>query len=241
MNATKVILHFLGEQHGKGPVDQLFGWGCAWIENYIQEAPIYGLQDLLKCYKAGAQDMVNTDPDGPKFHIQRFDPGETRPQPRTFFQCPNFLVTRTYCLKADFNAALVHPIRLTNKVFTDANGTSLQNWTIEEKNTEELDDEGNLLPKSWRRGFWSGDPSWLGAGPEPGDVNEVVRRHLAQKHIVPPVLHRRDDPEHLLSQAASRLRKAATKKKRQTQSLRAQPSSSSSGSSSSSSSTSAAP
>ena len=69
-------------------MDQLFGWGCAWIESYIQEAPIYGMKDLLKCYKAGAQDMVDTDPDGPKFHIQRFDPGENRPQPRTFFQRP---------------------------------------------------------------------------------------------------------------------------------------------------------
>ena len=72
-------------------------------------------------------------------------------------------------------------------------------------------------------------------------MNEVVRRHLAQKHLAPPVLHQRDDPEHLLSEAASRLRKAATKKKRQTQSLHPQPSSSSTGSSSSSSSTSDAP
>ncbi|CAK9035001.1 unnamed protein product [Durusdinium trenchii] len=36
-------------------------------------------KDLLQCYRAGAQAMVNSDPAGPKFHIESFDPGEFRP------------------------------------------------------------------------------------------------------------------------------------------------------------------
>lgn len=54
-----VSLRFLGEQHGKGLVDRLFGWTCAWIEGYLQQQPVYALQNLLACYKAGAQDMAN--------------------------------------------------------------------------------------------------------------------------------------------------------------------------------------
>ena len=89
--SAKVTLHFLGgEQHGKGGVDQLFGWGCAWIESFLQEHPIQNLQDLLKCYRAGAQDMVNIDPNGPKFHIGKFDPGDERPQPRHVFPMSQF-------------------------------------------------------------------------------------------------------------------------------------------------------
>ncbi|CAK9085446.1 Voltage-dependent N-type calcium channel subunit alpha-1B, partial [Durusdinium trenchii] len=153
---SKVTLHFLGEQHGKGPVDRLFGWTCAWIEAFLQDRPIYGLQDLLACYRAGAQEMVNTDPPRPKFHIAKFDPGVTRPETRTYFQCPNLLITRTYCLKA---VATPRSIRLTNNVFSDAQGEEIGNWEIEPRTMNEDDVES----KTWRRTFWSGEKSspWL--------------------------------------------------------------------------------
>jgi len=230
-----VQLHF--EQHGKGPVDQLFGWGCAWIESFIQRHPINGLNDLLACYKAGAQDMVNSDPQGPKFHIQKFDPGETRPVRRTFFQCPNFLITRTYCLKATHRQAHPPGIQITNSVFSDAVGEPLRHWTVEERGVAEPDEHGEIVSIAWRRGFWTGERSWESPGPEPGDINELVRRHMAQKNLPPqlPVILQKDERV-LVARAAARLEKAGAKKRRQTEALRESSSSDTSSSSSSTSS-----
>ena len=164
-----------GEQHGKG-LDRLLGWGCAWIEAFLQDQPIYGLADLLRCYKAGAQDMVNTNPHGPRFNIQKFDPGTERPLPRMFFQCGNCLVTRTYCMKAG--------LRILDKTFGDNDGgTELHNWWLNER---DIDNEGAPTSNTWRRGFWSGDRSWENEGPLPGTVNEVTRRHADQKHLQTP-------------------------------------------------------
>jgi hypothetical protein len=237
--SAKVTLHFLGEQHGKGGVDQLFGWGCAWIESFLQEHPIQNLQDLLKCYRAGAQDMVNIDPNGPKFHIGKFDPGDERPQPRHVFQCPNFLVTRTYCLKAELMRGYAHGIRIVNKVFTDSDGQLLRHWGIEDKNIQEpaADDEQPQV-QTWRRGFWPGERSWEGQGPLPGDVNELVRRHADQKTFLPQELPDLHSEEALLSRAVARLQKKADKKRRQTAALADAISNSSSSSSSSSASSS---
>ena len=208
----KVTLHFLGEQHGKGPVDQLFGWTCAWIESFLQNKPIYGIQDLLQCYKKGAQDMVDTDPQGPKFHIMKFDPGEDRPLTRSFFQCPDFLITRTYCLHAELVQNAPNGLRIRNNVFSDSHGDLLRHWHVE---VRDRDEEDQPMPQAWRRGFWQGERPWEQKGPKPGDINEFVRRHLAQKHTRPPQQHDADNEvDVLLLRAAARLQKAATKKRR---------------------------
>lgn len=102
-------------------------------------------------------------------------------------------------------------------------------------NLQDVDDDGNPMPKAWRRGFWTGEPTWQGTGPQPGDINEVVRRHVAQKAVLPPgPISAHSEIDDLLSSAAMRLRKAAAKKKRQAKALRVSSSSDSSTSSSSS-------
>lgn len=243
-------MHFQGEQHGKGPVDRLFGWGCAWIEDFLQKQPIHGLRDLVQCYRSGAQYMVNSDPTGPKFHIEAFDPGELRPETRTFFQRPGFLITRTYCLHTDFVPGYAHGIRLKNKLFSDSEGAVLHGWFIGTRNQaapadEEPDiadnnadgDDSAPDPKKWRRGFWNSEKTWEGSGPKPGQINEIVRRHGSQKSAPPPVLRPfRSEVEKALSAAALRLRNAAAKKRRQTACLRQAASDSSSSSDASNSS-----
>ena len=245
-------MHFQGEQHGKGPVDQLFGWGCCWIEDFLQQKPIHGLKDLIQCYRAGAQAMVNSDPDGPKFYVAEFDPGEYRPDTRTFFHCPGFLITRTYCLHTDLAPDCARGIRPRNKLFSDSQGKVLTGWFIETRQhaggEEEQQGEGDehvedvgADPKKWRRGFWNYERSWEGTGPKPGEINEVVRRHIAQKSAPPVEKPFRSEIEKALSAAALRLQNAAIKKRRQSASLRhaaaaASASSSSSSSTSSSSS-----
>jgi hypothetical protein len=236
-----VAVHFQGEQHGKGPVDRLFGWGCAWIDDFLQEAPIHGIGDLVLCYRKGAQHMVNVDPNGPKFHIESFDPGELRPEKRTFFYCSGFLITRTYCLTSTRARGYARGLRIVNKVFSNCVGQELRGWTIEER-TGELadgdmevveDDSGQPAPqetaKRWRRGFYQGEKSWEKEGPKPGDVNEVVRRYASQKSAWPaPARLPQSELERALSSAALRLEKAAAKKRRQTEALRVVESSSSS-------------
>lgn len=235
-------MHFQGEQHGKGPVDRLFGWGCSWIEDFLQRKPIHGIKDLIACYKAGAQYMVNSDPDGPKFHVEQFDPGETRPAPRWCLNCPGFLITRTYCMQADLTGNSRFPIRIKNNVFSDSNGEVLRGWEVQRRGEGaggEEDEEDEAPSKFWRRGFWNAEKSWEGTGPKPGDVNEVVRRHAAQKAVQPPAPRPfQSDIDRALSSAALRLQQAALKKRRQHQHLQANRTAASSSSSSSSTSSS---
>ena len=132
-----------------------------------------------------------------------------------------------------------HGLRITNKIFTDATGQTLRHWDVIEK-AEGVDEDGAALSKTWRRGFWSGERPWETSGPKAGQINELVRRHLAQKHLEPPVRPEpADEMETLLTRAAARLQGAATKKRRQATALRVSsdklPSSSSSSSSSNSS------
>ena len=209
------------------------------MEDFIQQQPIHGIQDLVSCYKKGAQSMVNSDPMGPKFHIAAFDPGEFRPQQRTFFWCPNFLVTRTYCLHSRYQSG--QSLCITNKVFSDSAGKVLQGWSIDNQLPEGPQGEeqelvgaaGDNTGHRWRRGFWNAERTWEGTGPQPGDVNEIVRRHMHQKHAGPPMPRIvQSDLDKSLSAAARRARKAAIKKKRQYRHLRGKSPTSSSSSSS---------
>ena len=186
--------------------------------------------------------MVNADPQGPKFHIEAFDPGEMRPEHRSFLYCSGFLITRTYCLHAHLRSA--RSLQITNKVFSDSQGALLQGWHVESQVPE---DEEDVAPaegaqggaRRWRRGFWNAERTWEGTGPKPGDINEVVRRHLQQKEIQPPAPRAiQSDLERSLSATALRLRNNSAKKRRQDRHLRGRPIDSSSASSSSSSSSS---
>ena len=163
--------------------------------------------------------MVDIDPQGPKFHIMKFDSGETRPLTRSFFQCPDFLITRTYCCtKKEFKLP-PNGLRIRNNLFSDSHGDLLRHWHVE---VRDRDDEGQPMPQDWRRGFWQGERPWEQKGPKPGDINELVRRRLAQKQARPPQQNDADNEvDVLLSRAAARLQKAATKKHRQAEALKA--------------------
>ena len=189
--------------------------------------------------------MVNADPLGPKFHIEQFEPGEFRPNVRTFFYAPGFLITRTYALKAERVAGFHSGLRVKNKVFSNCEGDLLHGWTIEERRgilaEDDVDADAPLEPepeaqgKRWRRGYWDAERSWEQEGPSPGDVNAIVRRHSAQKsHWPAPAPVPTSEIDKALSAAAQRLRTNSVKKRRQAQSLKVQaPESSTSNSSSS--------
>ena len=58
---------YLGEQHGKGACDRLFGWTNEWLQRYLQEKPIHGIKDLVQAYRSGSTAMAQMDPSGAAF------------------------------------------------------------------------------------------------------------------------------------------------------------------------------
>ena len=99
----------------------------------------------------------------------------------------------------DFSPGRAYGIRLKNKLFSDSPGADLHGWSIATKRLADVaEDEGDIEeiageendapdPKKLRRGFWKSEKFWEGTGPLPGVINEVVRRHTAQKQAPPPV------------------------------------------------------
>ena len=133
----------------------------------------------------------------------------------------------------DFSPGRAYGIRLKNKLFSDSPGADLHGWSIATKRLADVaEEEGDIEeiagdendapdPKKWRRGFWKSEKSWEGTGPLPGVINEVVRRHTAQKQAPPPVRKPfRSEVEKALSAAALRLQTSAAKKRRQSARLR---------------------
>ena len=225
-----VHLLYLGEQHGKGACDRLFGWTNEWLVSYIQKLPIHGLQHLVDAYSKGAERMMREDPSGAKFVIKSFDPGEKRPSRRSSFQCPGFKITRTYSLTSQPNKHASSGVSIHDNVFSDISAKeSLSSWTISEFTTP-LDNE------VWRRGYYDKPRAWETVGPQAGDVTELTRKFTSQKaHKSSSMPLPKRSLEEKLSSHARALSKGAVKKRRQLRALRGSAGGTSSSSSSSSS------
>lgn len=231
---VKVQVLYLGEQHGKGSCDRLFGWTNVWLKNYIQLRPVHGITDLVDAYKQGGAKMMSADPTGPVFVVGIFEPGEVRPNPRFALACPCIKITRTYSLSAELNRYAASGVTMKNNVFSDLTATeSLHPWKIDEIVAEE--------PEHWRRGYYDKPRAWESVGPQAGDVNEVTRKHSAQKTFLATAMPRpKRSIEEKLSAKARALSRQAAKKRRQMAEVKKQAGSdNASGSSSSSSSSSA--
>ena len=226
----KIHVLYLGEQHGKGACDRLFGWTNDWLQQYIQAAPVHGIQDLLKAFKDGSSTMMKKDPKGPLFVIEIFEPGKIRPSTRLSFTCTNLKISRTYSLSAELSRHAPLGVTVRNNVFSDLVAKeSLGPWSITE--TIAASDE------EWRRGYYDKVRTWEDIGPQPGDVTELTRKFAAQKGFQAAVMpNPKRSIEEKLSAKAQALSKQARKRKRQTDARK--PSAKSSSSSSSSGSTS---
>lgn len=226
-----VEVAWLGEQHGKSGVDRCFGWCNGWIQDYIQRLPIFGLDDLTKCFAAGAKHMMDEDPEGAKIAILKFAPGTMRPSDRFYLACDSFKISRTYSLIGRLSQYASAGVSVRNKVFSDLSGEDILAWTLQTHTPEE--------PEAWRAGFYDKPKSWEETGPQPGEANSITRRFTDQKHAAharmpssrPTFLQR-------CSAKALSLKRAAAKQKRKQRALRAPQEDSSDSSSSSSASSS---
>lgn len=227
----EVNLLFLAEQHGKGACDRLFGWTNEWLTSYLQRSPVHGLASLIDAYRKGSERMMREDPSGPKFLVQSYDPGKSRPGGRVSFQCPGFKVTRTYSLSAKPSTYASSGVSIRDNVFTDLTAKQpLTGWSISEITTP-------AEHEVWRRGYYDKPRAWEAVGPQAGDVNELTRKFLSQKtHRSANMPQPKRSLEEKLSAHARTLSKASVKKRRQLRALRQASANETSSSSSSSSS-----
>jgi hypothetical protein len=177
VKTLKLQVHvlYLGEQHGKGACDRLFGWTNEWLTVYVQHSPVHGLPSLVDAYSRGAERMMREDPTGPKFLIKTFDPGEKRPSSRNTFQCPGFKITRTYSLSAKLSVYSSSGVSIRDNVFSDMSATEiLSGWSIADFVTP-------LENEVWRRGYYDKPRAWESVGPQAGDVTELTRKFASQK------------------------------------------------------------
>lgn len=229
---VKVHVMYLGEQHGKGACDRLFGWTNEWLQRYLQEKPTHCIKDLVQAYRSGSTATAQMDPSSAAFLVHSFDPGQSRPSRRLFFNCSTLKISRTYSLSAEPNSLAPSGITIRNNVFSDlVSNQSLGPWSIGETIPED--------EEQWRRGYYDKPRSWKELGPQAGDVNELTRKYTAQKpfksHAMPA---QKGSLEEKLSAKARTLSKQARKRRRQQAALKADGSGSSSTSSSSTSSSS---
>lgn len=214
----EVSVLYLAEQHGKGACDRLFGWSRVWISRFIQENPIYRMEDLIRCYSQGAQTMQRDEPSGPAILISAYDPGKHRPSKRSALVVPSLKITRTYSLTATLDPYHHCGVRIVNNVFTDLmpQGSRLSPVHIEDTVSSEL--------VEWRRGYYDKPRSWEQEGAGPGDENDITRKFAAQKSFTPIVdLAPKPTLEERIAAKTLQLSKNSSKKKRQHANLIAQP------------------
>lgn len=227
---------FLGEQHGKGACDRLFGWTNSWLMEFLQQKPIHGLRDAVQALRSGGAGRMRKNPRGAAYLTEVFEPGEARPSKRKSLACAHLKITRTYSLTSTPNRHSSAGVTIRNNVFSDLTAKeSLGQWSI----TESLAEEQEL----WRRGYYDKPRSWEQAGPQAGDENQLTRKFASQKSFASTSMPRpKRSLEDKLSAKAKALSRQATKRRRRREEQQRQaaeaPEDSSSSSSSSESSTS---
>lgn len=181
----KVLIRFLGEQHGKSILDKMFGWtgthSSGWLGKYARKQPILDLNGMVRALQAGAQEQKRKDPLGPNWIVKKMLYPETKTAERNFLYGGSLKITRTYALDAEpYTGSLPNasPI-LFNRVFADsADRVRVSDWSVE---TVRDDD-----PQPWRKAFFEGAKDWEQGPPDWQNEHHLKRVYEAQKNKLPP-------------------------------------------------------
>ncbi|CAJ1379929.1 unnamed protein product [Effrenium voratum] len=177
-----VRVNFLGEQHGKSLLDGAFGTTGmhGWLGRYALKKPIHSLDHLLTAFKAGADEAMALDPEGPRWLCEKVDFGTHRASEVGLFVSTGFKITRTYCMMALKPASRAKKPVVHNLVFSDiaipAEGA--MSYQIQMHTREE--------PLEWKRSYLEGEKTWELEPPNPGDTTQLCRKHESQKARPPP-------------------------------------------------------
>ena len=175
---------WLGEQHGKSILDEMFGWTgvhrSGWLGKYVQTAPIYNLEDMVKAFRKGAAAQVKKDPKGPKWIVKHVPYPELKANIRHFLYAPSMKISRTYAVDAEpyRGRANVSP-PLFNRVFADCSQRQkVTDWRIETLEVES--------PDAWRKSFFDGTKDWENEPPDWNADHHLKRVFEVQKNKLPP-------------------------------------------------------
>ncbi|CAE6918052.1 unnamed protein product, partial [Symbiodinium sp. CCMP2456] len=153
-----VFIRWLGEQHGKGVLDQQFGLAGThkhgWIGQFAREGPIYSIDDMCKALQQGADRQMKKYPDGPRYIVRKIEYPTNKATLRHFLYADSLKISRTYALEAEpyQGQARVQPA-LWNRVFA---------------------------------AFFEGAAEWLQAPPDPHKDHHLKRVFEQQKGVPPP-------------------------------------------------------
>ena len=181
----KVFIRWLGEQHGKGILDQFFGVSGThrngWLGQYAAKKPIYNIDDVVAALKAGAQSKMEKDTDGPRFIVRKIEYPEHKSTLRHFLYANSLKISRTYALEAEpYRGRANWPPSLWNTTFADVQRRHrVSDWRVECLDTS--DD-----PVAWRKAYLEGAQEWLAPAPDPHKDSHLKRVFESQKGCPPP-------------------------------------------------------
>lgn len=206
-------MQWLGEQHGKGLLDQLFGQVGSkqngWIAQYIRKKTIFSCDDVLAALKEGAARSQTVRPDGPKWVCKKVDFPEHHQMQTKYLYAASLKITRTYSLLAEPHPLPHFPPKVYDCLFADSDARRL----ITDFRVETCD-WPEAVP--WRKTFYSGDKDWEEGAPDPQQTHHLKKLWEAQRHCRPPrqMFHTRSFEERVQRAQKSHAKKGAALEKR---------------------------
>lgn len=148
---------WLGEQHGKGLLDQLFGQvgskGNGWIAQYIRQNNIFSCDDVLVALLQGSAKAMSLRPDGPKWICKKIDFPRYHAMQTRYLYAVSLKITRTYRLLAKPHPLPQFPPQVWDCLFAD----SCVKRLIGDFRVEVCDWEEQV---PWRKTFYTGEKEW---------------------------------------------------------------------------------
>ena len=174
---------WLGEQRGKGLLDQLFGQvgskGNGWIAQYIRQNNIFSCDDVMLALVQGSAKPMSLRPDGPKWICKKIDFPRYHAMQTRYLYAVSLKITRTYRLLAKPHPLPQFPPQVWDCLFADSSVKRL----IGDFRVEVCDWEEQV---PWRKTFYTGNKEWEAGAPDPKEPHRLKRVWEAQRHCRPP-------------------------------------------------------
>lgn len=217
MNGKREVrVQWLGEQHGKGLLDQLFGQigtqKNGWIARYVRKSPVHTIDDVVLALSEGAKHTKKLRPDGPNWVIKKIIFPEFHQSTTSYYYAKSLKITRTYSLKA-----VPHPLQdragfpphVYDCLFADSSSCKrIDDLRLETVTATE--------PVPWRKTFFNAEKEWETGAPNPADPHRLKRVWETQRGCKPPhgLFHTRTFDEKIARMQKSQSKKTTELKKK---------------------------
>ena len=185
--SQEIHLDFLGEQHGKGLLDAMFGVasdkGEGWVAKYARSHNIFTIDDLVTALQHGAKHAAGFAANNATWVIKKLSFSDPKPAKQEFFYAKSLKLTRTYSLeivpRPPPNRAGARP-QVHNCIFTGGARIPVTDWRL-----EVMHSDGD---ENWRRTYLEGPRDWEEGPPTlaKADSHHLVRVWEAQHRCRAP-------------------------------------------------------